>query len=145
MRGVGGSRKSDLDDALRWGTRIIPATTVRRHGMTPVLDCIPAEARCVVTIDCDGLDPSVIPALLVPQPGGLNYFDVMDLFDGSAAKATIAGVDVVELVPKRDVNGIGALTAARFICKAAGRIAHQRDVSLRCHAGAASALSGGPF
>jgi agmatinase len=126
MRGIGGSRKNDLDDALRWGARIIPAASVHRHGMGPVLDCIPDGARCVVTIDCDGLDPSVIPGVLVPQPGGLNFNDVMELFDGLAAKARIEGIDVVELVPSRDVNGIGALTAARFICKAIGCIARQR-------------------
>jgi agmatinase len=126
MRGIGGSRKKDLDDALRWGVRIIPAADVRRHGIGLVVDCVPDGARCVVTIDCDGLDPSVIPGVLVPQPGGLNFIDVMELFDGLAAKAWIEGIDVVELVPSRDVNGIGALTAARFICKAIGCVASQR-------------------
>jgi agmatinase len=126
MRGIGGSRANDLDDARRWGAHIIPAARVRRHGMRPVLDCIPDGARCVVTIDCDGLDPSVIPAVLVPQPGGLSFADVLDLFDGLAAKARIEGIDVVELVPARDVNDIGALTAARFVCKGIGCIARQR-------------------
>jgi agmatinase len=126
IRGFGSSRKNDLDDALRWGAHIIPAASVHRHGVGPVLDCVPDGARCVVTIDCDGLDPSVIPAVLVPQPGGLNFTNVMELFDGLAAKARIEGIDVVELVPSLDVNGIGALTAARFICKAIGCIASQR-------------------
>ena len=126
MRGIGSSRKNDLDDALRWGARIIPASSVRRHGMGQALDCIPEGARCVVTIDCDGLDPSVIPGVLMPQPGGLSFIDVMELFDGLAAKAWIEGIDVVELVPSRDVNEIGALTAARFISKAIGCIARQR-------------------
>jgi arginase family enzyme len=30
MRGIGSSRKNDLDDALRWGVRIIPAASVHR-------------------------------------------------------------------------------------------------------------------
>jgi len=34
--------------------------------------------------------------------------------------------DGVELVPARDVNDIGALTAARFVCKGIGCIARQR-------------------
>jgi agmatinase len=126
MRGIGASRKGDLDDALRWGARIIPASSVRRHGVGPVLDCIPKGARCVVTIDCDGLDPSVIPGVLVPQPGGLSFTDIMALLDGLATKASIQGVDVVELAPSRDVNQIGAFTAARFVCKAIGCIARQR-------------------
>jgi agmatinase len=94
--------------------------------MKPVLECIPEGARCVVTIDCDGLDPSVIPGVLVPQPGGLSFTDIMALFDGLATKASIQGVDVVELVPSRDRNEIGAFTAARFVCKAIGCAARQR-------------------
>lgn len=72
-----------------------------------VLDCIPEGARCVVTIDCDGLDPSVIPGVLVPQPGGLSFTDIMALFDGLITKASIEGVDVVELVPSKDLSEIG--------------------------------------
>lgn len=126
MRGIGGSRKNDLDDALRWGVQVISAASVRRRGMGPVLDCIPEGARCVITIDCDGLDPAVVPGVLVPQPGGLDFVDVMDLFDGITAKASIVGVDVVEFVASRDVNEIGAFTAARFVCKAIGCIGRQR-------------------
>jgi agmatinase len=126
MRGIGGSRENDLHDAQRWGAHIFPAMTIRQRGMGPVLDCVPVGARCVVTIDCDGLDPSVIPAVLVPQPGGLSYLDVIELLDGLTAKSRIAGLDVVELVPSRDVNEIGALTAARLVCKVLGCIARQR-------------------
>ena len=56
MRGSGGSRKQDLDDARHWGAQIIPASTVRRQGISPVPDCIPEGTHCVATIDCDGLD-----------------------------------------------------------------------------------------
>ena len=109
IRGIGASRKGDLDDALHWGARIISASTWREASSR-----LHSEgARCVITIDCDGLDPSVIPGVLVPQPGGLSFTDMMALFDGLATKASIEGVDVVELVPSRDVNEIGAFTAAR--------------------------------
>jgi agmatinase len=126
LRGIGGSRENDLEDARRWGSQLFTAAHIRRHGMSQVFDCFPNGARCVVTIDCDGLDPSVIPAVIVPQPGGLSYPDVVELFDGISAKGRIEGVDVVELVPARDVHGIGAFTAARIVCKAIGCIAHQR-------------------
>jgi agmatinase len=99
---------------------------VRQHGIQCVLDRVQEGARCVVTIDCDGLDPSIIPAVIVPQPGGLDYGDVIELLDGVAAKARIVGFDLVELVPSLDIRGLGTLTAARLVCKALGCIAHQR-------------------
>jgi agmatinase len=126
LRGVGGSRAADLDAARRWGAHIFTAAAIRQHGIGPVTDCVPEGARCVVTIDCDGLDPSVIPAVLVPQPGGLGYGDVLELLGGLAAKAKIVGADVVELVPERDVHSIGALTAARLVCNLIGLIGRQR-------------------
>jgi agmatinase len=129
QRGIGGSRADDLETARRWGAKIITAAMVRREGIEAALAYVPHGARCVITIDCDGLDPSVIPAVLLPQPGGLGYGHVIDLIEGVSGKAQIVGVDIVELVPSRDANGIGALTAARLLCKALGCIAQQRSRS----------------
>jgi agmatinase len=116
MRGIGGSRQRDLHDARRWGTTIITSAMVRRNGIQQVIDRIPRSGRCLVTIDCDGLDPSVLPAVIVPQPGGLTYPDVTDILLGVAAKGRLVGFDLVELVPERDVHGLGALVAARVAC-----------------------------
>ena len=86
--------------------------------MAPVLDRIPPGSNCLLTIDCDGLDPSLAPGVIVPQPGGLSYDDLLDLIDGITAKARLVGMNVVELVPERDVNGLTALVAARLVCNA---------------------------
>jgi agmatinase len=126
LRGIGGSGLPELTCARDWGSRIFTARDVRDRGLDAVLDAIEDDAQCVITIDCDGLDPSIIPGVILPQPGGLSYFDVIDLIAGVASKARIAGVDMVELVPERDVNNIGALCAARIICHAIGCIGRQK-------------------
>ena len=92
MRGFGGSRQSDLEDARRWGATIITSAMVRRNGIRQVIDQIPDSGRCVVTVDCDGLDPGVLPAVIVPQPGGLTYPEVSDILHGVAAKGDFACV-----------------------------------------------------
>jgi len=120
MRGIGGSRQNDLDDARRWGATIITSAMVRRNGIQQVIDRIPHSGQCLVTIDCDGLDPSVLPAVIVPQPGGLTYLEVVDILVGVAAKGRLVGFDLVELVPERDVHGLSALVAARLACVALG-------------------------
>lgn len=127
MRGVGSSHQSDLEDARGWGANIITAGSVRRRGIQHVIDYIPDGGRCIITIDCDGLDPGVIPAVIVPQPGGLAYLDVLDLMFGIAAKARIVGFDLVELVPALDVRGLGTLAAARLVCSAIGCVTRQRS------------------
>lgn len=119
MRGIGGSHESDLQYARRWGMHIIPAANVRWHGIAPLFDCIPNDARCVVTIDCDVLDPSVLPAVLRAAAGWLELYGCCRIsWMVSQPRHGFAGFDLVELVPSRDLNEIGALTAARLICKA---------------------------
>jgi agmatinase len=53
-----------------------------------------------ITIDLDGFDPSVIPAVGTPEPGGLLWHEVIDLLNETAAKKHIVGADVVELSPR---------------------------------------------
>jgi agmatinase len=52
-----------------------------------------------VTIDLDGFDISLMPATGTPEPGGLLWYDVIELLKRVAAEKTIAGFDVVELCP----------------------------------------------
>jgi len=51
------------------------------------------------TIDLDGLDPSVIPAVGTPEPGGLLWDEVMRIFALVADGRNIVGADIVELSP----------------------------------------------
>lgn len=122
LRGIGGSGRAEFDYAKAWGAKIVTARDVRLHGITSVLDEIEAGSECLITLDCDGLDPSVIPGVLIPQPGGLSYFDVVDLMRGVASKCRIAGLDVVEFVPERDVQNLGAIAVSRIVCNGLGCI-----------------------
>ena len=118
LRGVGSARAGEVADARAWGSRLVPAADVHRHGMARVLDLVEADADCLVTLDCDGMDPSVLPAVAAPVPGGLLYWQVLELFAGLAARCRIVGFDLVEFMPSRDATGISALTAARLVCNA---------------------------
>jgi agmatinase len=53
-----------------------------------------------ISIDLDGFDPSVIPAVGTPEPGGLGWYQVLDLLKTVAAKRRIVGLDCVELCPQ---------------------------------------------
>ena len=113
-RGVGSARPADVDDALAYGVRLFDMQRIRREGLVAVIEAIPAGKPFVVCLDVDGLDPSVIPAVLGRSPGGLSYGDVAQLLTGAAARAPIVGFNIVELVPENDIDEQGVLAAARL-------------------------------
>lgn len=51
------------------------------------------------TIDVDGLDPSVFPSTGTPVPGGLGWYQTLNLFKSVAAQRTIVGFDIMEFAP----------------------------------------------
>ena len=125
-RGVGSARPEDLAAAEERGVHFFSAHDVHRLGVEQALDRVPSGGNVFITVDVDGLDPSIVPGVIGPEPGGLTYFQAIEVIDGVAERARIAGFDLVEFVADRDVNGIGALTAFRLVAHAIGRISRQR-------------------
>ena len=72
------------------------------------------------------MDSSVMPAVAYPSPGGLSFVQLTDLIAGIADKARIGGFAMVEFVPKRDLNGTAAYTAARVALHVLARVARQK-------------------
>jgi agmatinase len=52
-----------------------------------------------ITIDLDVFDPSIMPAVGTPEPGGLGWYEVLALLRQVTAKCHIVGFDVMELLP----------------------------------------------
>lgn len=51
------------------------------------------------TIDIDGLDPSVFPTTGTPVPGGLTWYQTLNLFESVAKQRDIIGFDIMEYAP----------------------------------------------
>ncbi len=62
-----------------------------------VLESLPE--RVYVTIDLDGFDPSVIPGVGTPEPGGLLWYPVLRLLRRVSACRRVVAADIVEGVP----------------------------------------------
>ncbi|MBI3027163.1 agmatinase [Candidatus Woesearchaeota archaeon] len=72
-----------------------------------------------ITIDLDGFDPSIMPSVGTPEPGGLGYYHVLRFLKRVFNKRNVVGFDVVELCPNE--NDISSdFTAARIIYKLIG-------------------------
>jgi agmatinase len=53
-----------------------------------------------VTIDCDGIDPAVLPAVGTPEPGGLGWYELLGLLRAVFAARKVVACDLVELCPQ---------------------------------------------
>lgn len=64
------------------------------------------EGNVYITIDLDVFDPGIMPAVVTPEPGGLTWFEVIDILrDVMRADCNVVGFDVMELAP---IAGMGA-------------------------------------
>jgi agmatinase len=120
MRGIGSARQAEVDDALAHGCQVITAYEVHRAGMEAVLERIPQGGPYYLSIDADGLDPTIMPGVLAPTPGGLDWVQVRQLLHGLAGKGPIVGLDLVEMAPARDLRDLTLIYAERLICNFIG-------------------------
>ncbi|TDQ81543.1 agmatinase [Dongia mobilis] len=121
LRGTGSARRPEVEAALAWGSRLIPAHEVHAHGIDWVIDQIPGDQPVFITIDADGVDPSIMPAVLAPSPGGLTAPQMFRLIRAIASRQRLVGMDVVEIAPAWEpANGLTAIMAGRMFLQALG-------------------------
>jgi agmatinase len=69
-----------------------------------------------ISFDLDGLDPSIMPATGTPVPGGLGFYDSLQLIENLIKGRKVVGFDVVELSPIKDFLAYD-FTAATIVYK----------------------------
>jgi agmatinase len=97
-----GVRSYSEEEALLLRERPVPIWSPRalrelRGDWRPVLESLGGPV--FVTFDLDAFDPAVLPATGTPEPGGLDWYEAVDLLRAVAARSRIVGFDVVELAP----------------------------------------------
>lgn len=63
-----------------------------------------------LTIDCDGFDPAIMPAVGTPEPGGLSWYEGLTLLRKVFAARRVLACDIVELSP------LPGIVAPNFLC-----------------------------
>jgi len=84
----------DAHPAPIWSTRQLRAL---KGDWKPILDAL--TDNVYITFDLDALDPAILPATGTPEPGGLDWYEAVDLLTAVAKHKRIVGLDVVELAP----------------------------------------------
>ena len=75
--------------------------------------------KVYITIDADGFDPSVIPNVGTPEPGGLQWFETLDLLKKVCRQKEVVGFDIVEVAPKPE-SIISEFTLAKLLYRMLG-------------------------
>jgi agmatinase len=64
-----------------------------------------------LTIDIDGLDPSLVPTTGTPEPGGLGWYETLLLIRKLAERKRVVGMDLVEFSKTSESDGPAFLCA----------------------------------
>jgi len=68
-----------------------------------------------ITIDLDVLDPSVFPGTGTPEPGGIDFHQMLEIISILGKLENVVGMDVVELSPKYDASGVSTAVACKTL------------------------------
>jgi len=105
--GIRTLNRHQREQAQRFGVEIVEMRNFDPSEV-PVL-----KGPLYVSIDLDGIDPAFAPGVSHHEPGGLSVRELLRVLH--AQRAPLAGADVVELNPDRDVNGVTAVVAAKLV------------------------------
>ena len=96
------SMTRDEYDVATGSPRIVTYFAYRMEEQWPeILDALRRlEGKVYLTVDVDGLDPSIIPSTGTPQPDGLSWRQTMEIFRVllTESHCQLIGADVVEFV-----------------------------------------------
>jgi agmatinase len=67
-----------------------------------------------ITLDLDVFDPSIMPATGTPEPGGLDWYTVINYLKKLFRHKNVVGFDIVELSPIPDLRAPDFLTAKLY-------------------------------
>ncbi|VAX18714.1 Agmatinase [hydrothermal vent metagenome] len=97
--GVRSISKVESDFIANSGHPVYPAWDVagKTGWIGPMVDSL--TENVYITFDLDGFDPSVVPGVGTPEPGGLSWDDAMNIIHAIGLRRKIVGADVMELRP----------------------------------------------
>ncbi len=121
------SRESDYNFAKSQGSQIFTRQDIRQKGVDEIVEKLSPLGNVYVSIDIDGLDPSVAPGTGSPTVDGLLYYEVINLLKGITKKSNVVGFDIVEVNPMVDLSGQTCLLATTLILEFLGMIFDQKN------------------
>jgi agmatinase len=114
IRSISADEARSLNDGLPtkifWAKDIVGHTDWIDEAVESLTDNV------YLTIDIDGLDPSLVPTTGTPEPGGLGWYETLALIRKLAEKKRVVGMDLVEF-SKTENSDAPAFLCAKLVYK----------------------------
>ena len=124
LRGLGTSSEKELLDAKKWGVNILTSLELLELKVQDLLNAIPKEIPVYISLDLDGVNPSELPSVDSPVPGGPSLSYIIALIRQLGQQREIAGVNFVEFSPINDINDLGLNASLRLLTVICSTLAH---------------------
>lgn len=108
--GIRSGHKTEFE----WATKHIYQRKFDFEGLDKVVEQL-KDKPVYITIDLDVLDPGVFPGTGTPEPGGMQFKDLLWAFDQFEKLNNIVGADIVELAPHLDPSGASTQAAVKAL------------------------------
>jgi agmatinase len=102
----------------------LDATDIAHRGVPRTILPASFPKNIYITFDVDAFDPSLVPGTGTPEPGGLFWWDALDLLEKVIRGREVLGFDVVELSPIPGMH-TSEFVAAKLVYAIIGMIVRQ--------------------
>jgi agmatinase len=114
------SSREMMADAEKDGSIIITMGKFRETSPRTLIQQLPRDAKCYVSIDVDVMDPPLVPGCVSAEPDGMSYPELRSTLAALAEWVEVVGFDIVEVNPQLDISTqatsyIAAHTAIEFL------------------------------
>jgi formimidoylglutamase len=114
------------------GVTIIPARQVHLEGIEAAVERALERASdgteaVFLSVDIDGLDFAAAPGTSAPNPGGLTSFQALEAVWLIGQHPLVRGMDIVEVAPPLDVQGLTSMMAAALVMQYLGATKAKMD------------------
>lgn len=100
-----------VEPRLRWRS----SHALRALSPAQALADVPKDVPCYLSFDVDVLAPEVAPETGTPVPGGLSFYQALDLVEHLARHRTLIGADFVEVSGRLHARHSTAPVVARLM------------------------------
>jgi agmatinase len=120
------SLKEGLPTKIFWARDIVGKTDWIDEAIDNLTDNV------YLTIDIDGLDPSIVPTTGTPEPGGLGWYETLTLIRKLAETKRVVGMDLVEYSYFENYDS-PAFLCSKLVYKSLSLNIHTLRITIRRH------------
>jgi agmatinase len=102
--------RSGTEEEFQWAKKIRSIVSLKEPSLRNLVKRLRGKP-VYLSLDLDVIDPSLLPGVGTPEPGGLTFREFLSLLK-SLQPLNVIGFDIVELTPDYDPTQISSVTAS---------------------------------